>query len=67
MSRSSVLCCGTTLRVSEAYGSTVGLREAGAGEKMAKMRALEHSGNSEAGLEPTLVELVRLRVSEMNG
>ncbi len=36
-------------------------------EGLAKMRALEHYLNTEAGLEPTLVELVRLRVSEMNG
>jgi AhpD family alkylhydroperoxidase len=36
-------------------------------EGMAKMRALEHSLSTGTGLEPTLIELVRLRVSEMNG
>jgi AhpD family alkylhydroperoxidase len=36
-------------------------------EGLAKMRALEHYLNTGTGLEPTLMELVRLRVSVMNG
>jgi AhpD family alkylhydroperoxidase len=36
-------------------------------EGLAKMQALEHHLNTGTGLEPTLIELVRLRVSEMNG
>lgn len=36
-------------------------------EGIAKMRALEHYLNAGTGLEPTLLELVRLRVSLMNG
>jgi AhpD family alkylhydroperoxidase len=36
-------------------------------EGLAKMRALEHYLNTGTGLEPTLLELVRLRVSLMNG
>jgi AhpD family alkylhydroperoxidase len=36
-------------------------------ESIAKMQALEHYLNTETGLEPALVELVRLRVSLMNG
>jgi AhpD family alkylhydroperoxidase len=36
-------------------------------EGMAKMWALEHYLNADAGLERGLMELVRLRVSRMNG
>lgn len=36
-------------------------------EGIAKMRALEHYLNTGTGLAPTLLELVRLRVSLMNG
>jgi len=36
-------------------------------EGIAKMRALEHYLNTAAGLEPGLLELVRLRVSLLNG
>ena len=36
-------------------------------EGLAKMRALEHYLNTGTGLEPGLVEFVRLRVSLMNG
>jgi AhpD family alkylhydroperoxidase len=36
-------------------------------EGIAKMRALEHSLNTGTGLEPRLLELVRLRVSLLNG
>jgi AhpD family alkylhydroperoxidase len=36
-------------------------------EGLAKMRALEHYLNTGTGLELTLMELVRLRVSVMNG
>jgi len=36
-------------------------------EGMEKMRALEHYLNTGTGLEPVLMELVRLRVSLMNG
>jgi AhpD family alkylhydroperoxidase len=36
-------------------------------EGLAKMRVLEHYLNTGTGLEPTLMELVRLRVSVMNG
>ncbi|MBB5059714.1 AhpD family alkylhydroperoxidase [Granulicella aggregans] len=34
---------------------------------LAKMTALEHYLNTETGLEPILLELVRLRASQMNG
>ncbi len=36
-------------------------------EGLAKMRALEHYLNTDAGLEASLLGLVRLRVSRMNG
>ncbi|HEX4651365.1 MAG TPA: carboxymuconolactone decarboxylase family protein [Granulicella sp.] len=36
-------------------------------EGLAKMRALEHYLSTGTGFEPTLLELVRLRVSVMNG
>jgi AhpD family alkylhydroperoxidase len=36
-------------------------------EGLAKMRALEHYLNTGTGLEPVLLELVRLRASLMNG
>jgi AhpD family alkylhydroperoxidase len=36
-------------------------------EGLTKMRALEHYLNTGTGLEPTLLEAVRLRVSLMNG
>ena len=36
-------------------------------EGMEKMRALEHYLNTGTGLEPVLLDLVRLRVSLMNG
>jgi uncharacterized peroxidase-related enzyme len=36
-------------------------------EGIAKMRELEHYLNTETGLEASLAELVRLRVSSMNG
>jgi AhpD family alkylhydroperoxidase len=36
-------------------------------EGLAKMRALEHYLNTGTGLEPVLAELVRLRVSLING
>jgi AhpD family alkylhydroperoxidase len=36
-------------------------------EGLAKMSALEHYLNTESGLEPSLMELVRLRTSLMNG
>jgi AhpD family alkylhydroperoxidase len=36
-------------------------------EGLAKMTALEHFLNTGAGLEPVLMDLVRLRVSLMNG
>ena len=36
-------------------------------EGIAKMRALEHYLNAETGLEPTLLELVRLSASHLNG
>ena len=36
-------------------------------EALAKMRALEHCLNTGTGLEPVLLDLVRLRVSLMNG
>src|ERR1700743_1641420 len=36
-------------------------------EGLARMRELEHYLNNGAGLEPSLRELVRLRVSLMNG
>jgi AhpD family alkylhydroperoxidase len=36
-------------------------------EGLARMRALEHYLNTETGLEPVLLDLVRLRASLMNG
>jgi alkylhydroperoxidase family enzyme len=36
-------------------------------EGLAKMRAMEHYLNTGTGLEPALVELVRLRASLLNG
>ena len=36
-------------------------------EGMARMRALEHYLNTETGLEPVLLDLVRLLASRMNG
>jgi len=36
-------------------------------EGIAKMRAMEHYVNAETGLEPVLLELVRLRASLLNG
>jgi AhpD family alkylhydroperoxidase len=36
-------------------------------EGIAKMRALEHYINTESGLDPVLLDLVRLRASLMNG
>ena len=34
---------------------------------LAKMQAMEHYLNTETGLEPVLLDLVRLRASQMNG
>jgi uncharacterized peroxidase-related enzyme len=36
-------------------------------EGLARMTALEHYLNAESGLAPVLMDLVRLRVSQMNG
>jgi AhpD family alkylhydroperoxidase len=36
-------------------------------EGLARMKALEHYLNAESGLDPVLMDVVRLRVSQMNG